>query len=356
MAPGPSDRLEKATSSASVVDEERQGVERTNSESKSPRHPRWTKQETLVLIEGKKIAESQGRKGRRSRSVFVTGQHELKWDSVSSYCRLHGVNRGPVQCRKRWSNLVSDFKKIRAWESQVKEEGESFWMMRNDLKREKKLPGHFDREVYAVLNGNSYLAASYQAVMGINADGREADGICVADSEDEDEKEVNEGLETGAAFDGSTDARPETLISLLEQCDQGKIFRGPNVKGARVSPRSDSPAPMPLSEKHCEHFHPASSNQGPSKGKQPGSHFWTRRVFQEGVKRRRLSLDKCEDFNLGHHLIKVLERNNRVLNAQLEAQRMNSQLDREQQKAHTDILSSALSKICNAFSRIADKL
>ena len=73
------------------------------------------------------------------------------------------------------------------------------------------------------------------------------------------------------------------------------------------------------------------------------------------MKRRRLSLDKCEDFNLSQHLIKVLERNNRVLNAQLETQRMNSQLDREQQKAHTDILSSALSKICDAFSRIADK-
>lgn len=95
---------------------------------------------------------------------------------------------------------------------------------------------------------------------------------------------------------------------------------------------------------------------GPAKGKQPRPHFWARRLSQEDVKRRRLSLDKCEDFNLSHHLIKVLERNNRVLNAQLETQSMNSQLDREQQKAHTDILSSALSKICDAFSRIADKL
>ncbi|XP_071921848.1 trihelix transcription factor ASR3-like [Coffea arabica] len=336
MAPGPNDRLEKATSSASVLDEEHQAVERTSSENKSTRHPRWTKQETLILIEGKNIAESQGRKGRRSSSIFVTGQHEPKWDSVSSYCRLHGVNRGPVQCRKRWSNLVSDFKKIRTWESQVKEEGESFWMMRNDLRREKKLPGHFDRQVYAVLNGNSY-----QAVMGMSVDGREADGTCVADTEDEDEEDVNRGIETGVVFDSGTHARPETLISHLEKCAQGKIFRGPNVQVARESPRSNSPTPMPLS--------------GPAKGKQPGPHFWTRRVSQEDVKRRRLSLDKCEDFNLSQHLIKVLERNNRVLNAQLETQRMNSQLDREQQKAHTDILSSALSKICDAFSRIADK-
>ncbi|XP_071902890.1 trihelix transcription factor ASR3-like [Coffea arabica] len=208
--------------------------------------------------------------------------------------------------------------------------------MRNDLRREKKLPGHFDREVHAVLNGNSY-----QAVMGMSVDGREAVGTCVADTEDEDEEDVNRGIETGVVFDSGTHARPETLISHLEKCAQGKIFRGPNVQVARESPRSNSPAPMPLS--------------GPAKGKQPGPHFWTRRVSQEDVKRRRLSLDKCEDFNLSQHLIKVLERNNRVLNAQLETQRMNSQLDREQQKAHTDILSSALSKICDAFSRIADK-
>nr|XP_027126500.1 uncharacterized protein LOC113742756 [Coffea arabica] len=242
MAPGPNDRLEKATSSASVLDEEHQAVERTNSENKSTRHPRWTKQETLILIEGKNIAE-RVKEGRAADPalIFVTGQHEPKWDSVSSYCRLHGVNRGPVQCRKRWSNLVSDFKKIRTWESQVKEEGESFWMMRNDLRREKNFQVTLI-EKSAVLNGNSY-----QAVMGMSVDGREADGTCVADTEDEDEEDVNRGIETGVVFDSGTHARPETLISHLEKCAQGKIFRGPNVQVARESPRSNSPAPMPLS-------------------------------------------------------------------------------------------------------------
>lgn len=79
-------------------------------------------------------------------------------------------------------------------------------------------------------------------------------------------------------------------------------------------------------------------------------------MFQEGVKRRRLSLDGCQDINLNHHLIKIIERNTNLLNAQLEAQRMNSQLEREQQKAYSDVLSSALSKISDALSRIADKL
>ncbi|KAK3219288.1 hypothetical protein Dsin_013258 [Dipteronia sinensis] len=39
--------------------------------------------------------------------VFGSGQVELKWASVSSYCKRHGVNRGPVQCLKRWRILTS---------------------------------------------------------------------------------------------------------------------------------------------------------------------------------------------------------------------------------------------------------
>lgn len=251
MAPGPNDRLEKATSSTSIVDEEHQAVERTNNEYKSPRLPRWTKQETLILIEGKKIAEIQGRKGRRSSSIFGAGQLEPKWDSVSSYCRLHGVNRGPVQCRKRWSNLVSDFKKIKIWESQVKEECQSFWMMRNDLKREKKLPGHFDGEVYAVLDGKAYTAAAYQpALRAINADGKETDGTCAVDIDDEDvdEKEDNKGEETDAVFESGSHARAEDILnSDFQQYAQGKICRGPEVKTARKCPGNNSPSPVPLS-------------------------------------------------------------------------------------------------------------
>lgn len=123
--------------------------------SKTPRLPRWTRQEILVLIQGKKVAETRVRGGRAASLAFGTGQVEPKWASVSSYCKRHGVNRGPVQCRKRWSNLAGDFKKIKEWESQIRDDTESFWVMRNDLRREKKLPGFFDREVYDILDSGS---------------------------------------------------------------------------------------------------------------------------------------------------------------------------------------------------------
>lgn len=120
---------------------------------KIARLPRWTRQEILVLIQGKRVAENRVRRGRAAGMALGSGQMEPKWASVSSYCRRHGVNRGPVQCRKRWSNLAGDYKKIKEWESQIKEETESYWIMRNDVRRERKLPGFFDKEVYDIVDG-----------------------------------------------------------------------------------------------------------------------------------------------------------------------------------------------------------
>lgn len=126
------------------------------------RLPRWTRHEILVLIQGKSDAESRFRPGRASGSAL--GLSEPKWGLVSSYCKKHGVNREPVQCRKRWSNLAGDYKKIKEWESQVRDETESFWLMRNDLRRERKLPGYFDREVYDILDSPSAVAAAAAAI------------------------------------------------------------------------------------------------------------------------------------------------------------------------------------------------
>lgn len=140
------------------------GVDGGDEGGKAPRLPRWTRQEILVLIQGKRDAENKFRRGRTAGLPFGSGQVEPKWASVSSYCRKHGVNRGPVQCRKRWSNLAGDYKKIKEWESQIRDETESFWVMRNDLRRERKLAGFFD----IILCLNSLLIINYSATLVLN--------------------------------------------------------------------------------------------------------------------------------------------------------------------------------------------
>ena len=78
-------------------------------------------------------------------------------------------------------------------------------------------------------------------------------------------------------------------------------------------------------------------------------------MSQEGWKRRILSLHGCVDNNLEEQLIKVLERNSSMLNAEIEAHNMNCKLNRDQRKEHCDSLVAALSKITDALVRIADK-
>ncbi|KAL9170009.1 hypothetical protein ABFS82_04G116700 [Erythranthe guttata] len=283
---------------------------------KTPRHPRWTRRETMVLIEGKKIAEERGgRRGRRSGSVNGSTQvHvEPKWDYVSSHCKRNGVTRGPVQCRKRWSNLVSDFKKIKAWEGNKvingdggEGGGESFWLMRSDLRREIKLPGFFDRDVFDVLDGKAFATNDgYQlALVTINTD--ENNG----EDDDEDFEEENE--------------------------------------------RSPVSSPVPISEMKYQPFYQAESSQ--ENKRQPGPHFNGGSDFQEGAKRRRQSSSDSRNSDVEDLLVKALERNTNLLNAHFDEQKLNFQLDRDRQNSQHDSLIAALTKVTDALEKIANKL
>ncbi|KAK6920445.1 Myb/SANT-like DNA-binding domain 4 [Dillenia turbinata] len=306
--------------------------------SKTPRHPRWTRQETFVLIQGKNMAENRYRKGRRSISALGSEQPEPKWDSVSSYCKQHGVSRGPIQCRKRWSNLIGDFKKIKTWESQIVDKAESFWIMRNDLRKEKKLPGFFDKEVYDVLDGRASSGLEYPlTLVTVASDGNNGSGANPAALGEEEE-------EAEAVFDSGRHALPEDgLFSEFENSGQEDNGGSPEKETAETGFFTRGiPAPLPIS--------------GTTNERDQGPNPWQESISGEGWKRRRLSPERCQDSHLEDKLIKVLERNNQIINAQLEVQKENSKMDRDQRKDHNDSLVAALSKLTDALARIADKL
>ncbi|KAG5230408.1 trihelix transcription factor [Salix suchowensis] len=246
------------------------------------RHPRWTKQETFVLIEGKRGVENQFQRSRRSNSALGSDQIESKWDSVSSYCTQHG---------------------IKTWESQRMNEAESFWMMRNELRRERKLPSFFDKEVYHVLDGRV-----------ITTDAIPLDKAATAEDEEKEEHD-----DTESNFDSSQCARAgHGLFLEWEQSGQEKIYWSSKKETtATGNLRKTQANPLPISS-----------------GKD--------RCLGRGRK--------------GDRLITVLGRNMSMLNSQLEAQNINCQLDREQRNDHNDSLARALSKLTDAIVKIADKL
>lgn len=79
-------------------------------------------------------------------------------------------------------------------------------------------------------------------------------------------------------------------------------------------------------------------------------------MSQEGCKRKRVPTDECQDKSFDDRLIEVLEKNANMMNSRLDAENTNCQLDREQRKDYNDSLVSALNRISDALTKIADKL
>lgn len=209
---------------------------------RTPRLPRWTRQEILVLIQGKRVAENRVRRGRGSIMAAGSGQAESKWSSVSNYCKRHGVNRGPVQCRKRWSNLAGDYKKIKEWEAKIRDEKESFWVMRNDLRKERRLPGFFDREVYDILDRGPSAAAAPLAAPDLDL----ALGPVAMDVEPDKKASAAEEMEAGKVSDSNpgaaTTAAEDGLFSDFEP-EEG----GSPEKAAAAAAEEVAAAPEPIS-------------------------------------------------------------------------------------------------------------
>ncbi|EES12053.1 hypothetical protein BDA96_06G064900 [Sorghum bicolor] len=320
------------------------------------RLPRWTRQEILVLIEGKRVVERSGRgrgRGRvRGGGGGDGGAEPTKWAAVAEYCRRHGVDRGPVQCRKRWSNLAGDYKKIREWERGYAARKEaSFWAMRNDARRERRLPGFFDREVYDILEGRG--AAAGNAVAAALEDAEEGK----EEEEEEEEVEAKAVLRTA----GRRGVQGSGLFSSSEdEDDQDDDAATPSPTPTPTptpAPAAAVAVPIPVTEKTTDVPRQASSEQGTSKEKQP-EQITEDSPAQCGQKRQR-SDDNASGratTNLQGQLVEILDRSSQMVAAQLEAQNINSRLDREQRKDQVSSLLGVLGKVADALYRIADKL
>ncbi|KAM0840003.1 hypothetical protein ACQ4PT_059961 [Festuca glaucescens] len=342
---------------------------------RAARLPRWTRQEILVLIEGKRVVEVRGR--GRGRGGGAAAAEPTKWAAVAEYCRRHGVERGPVQCRKRWSNLAGDYKKIREWERSLPSSKDqvSFWAMRNDARRERRLPGFFDREVYDIIEGRGAGGGGVRDG-GVNA------GVVHAE-EGGEEKVVFDGGRASAALDHGLFSSSSSSEEDDEEVSASVSVPAPAPPMAPPPP-SPSPAPavvaVPVSgerprpscmrsifllpvvmvaEKKTEAPRQKTSEQaGTSKGKQQEQITDDPPPMQSGQKRQRSddALGPGEATDLQGQLIEILDRSSRMVAAQLEAQNINCQLDREQRKDQVSGLLGVLGKVADALYRIADKL
>ncbi|XP_060175666.1 trihelix transcription factor ASR3-like [Lycium barbarum] len=118
----------------------------------------WTVQETMVLIEAKKMDDERRMKRQDSERGNKPG--ELRWKWVEDYCWRNGCLRSQNQCNDKWDNLMRDFKKVREYERRVAEklaEGDgsnnmqSYWKIERNERKEKNLPTNMLPEIYEAL-------------------------------------------------------------------------------------------------------------------------------------------------------------------------------------------------------------
>ncbi|MBA0865303.1 hypothetical protein Goshw_010997, partial [Gossypium schwendimanii] len=115
----------------------------------------WTVNETMVLIEAKKMDDE--RRMKRSGDIEGRGKPtELRWKWVEDYCWRSGCLRSQNQCNDKWDNLMRDYKKVREYQRRIAERGEgthsnegfSYWEMDKNERKVKNLPSNMLRLIY----------------------------------------------------------------------------------------------------------------------------------------------------------------------------------------------------------------
>ncbi|XP_075504091.1 uncharacterized protein LOC142541440 [Primulina tabacum] len=129
----------------------------TNNVLRDYRKGNWTLQETMVLIEAKKVDDE-----RRMKRLGDSGERgkpaEPRWKWVEDYCWKNKCLRSQNQCNDKWDNLMRDFKRVREYEriilaekSGVEGQEKSYWEMEKYERKENNLPPNMLSQTYEAL-------------------------------------------------------------------------------------------------------------------------------------------------------------------------------------------------------------
>ncbi|KAL3685831.1 hypothetical protein R1sor_003853 [Riccia sorocarpa] len=284
------------------------------------RNPRWSLHESLILLAAKKKQEDDSVMAPKARARTVSADE--RWESISAFCRANGCERNAYQCRKRWSALLGDFKRIREWQ---KLSTESYWIMKNEKRKENKLPAIFDQEVF--VNMDAWVGKRTGKKLGGAPDFldcvRPPNGVLFSDVE-QDPREGHhlDQVPLVGGCQRNTTSAPELACEMS----------GPSV---REEMPSDSTARK--KRKRC-----SNGEASDFKGQQLAA------AFKSSVKAMQVALAENTQMQIQAH--------NSNIQAQIEAHNLNSQLDRTQRKEQAESLVGVLGKLAEAIGKIAEKL
>ncbi|XVF40020.1 hypothetical protein PTKIN_Ptkin01aG0079000 [Pterospermum kingtungense] len=112
----------------------------------------WTVNETMVLIEAKKMDDERRMKKSGDHGEGRGKPTELRWKWVEDYCWSKGCLRSQNQCNDKWDNLMREYKKVREHQKRIADGNEgSYWEMEKNERKEKNLPSNMLGQIYELL-------------------------------------------------------------------------------------------------------------------------------------------------------------------------------------------------------------
>ncbi|GMH31046.1 hypothetical protein Nepgr_032889 [Nepenthes gracilis] len=124
-----------------------------SSVTKEYRKGNWTLQETMVLVEAKRMDDE--RRMKRQSSGDQSKPTELRWKWVEDYCWKNGCFRSQNQCNDKWDNLTRDYKKVRDYQRRLGDDYEisnsSYWKIDKFERKDNNLPTNLSFQIYQAL-------------------------------------------------------------------------------------------------------------------------------------------------------------------------------------------------------------
>ncbi|GAB2214021.1 hypothetical protein Droror1_Dr00018352 [Drosera rotundifolia] len=130
----------------------------SNTVMREYRKGNWTVQETMILIEAKRMDDERRMKRQHQNNEHFQQSNkptELRWKWVEDYCWRRDCLRSQNQCNDKWDNLMRDYKKIRGYQRRLGDDHEnhksSYWKIEKNERKDRNLPTSMLFQVYQAL-------------------------------------------------------------------------------------------------------------------------------------------------------------------------------------------------------------
>ncbi|MCO5610225.1 hypothetical protein L7F22_064461 [Adiantum nelumboides] len=109
----------------------------------------WSMDDFKTLADAKLRLDNEMIAARGKQKIVSLDE---RWTRVAKWVKDDGVTRTPLQCRDKWENHFSKYRKIQNWEKSIPNGLSSFWHMDPQERQSHGLPKSFEKTMFEILD------------------------------------------------------------------------------------------------------------------------------------------------------------------------------------------------------------